>query len=110
MTVAVTTAVISLVPGVVGEAVSDACRVCVCTLFSAMIGEAVGGACRVCVCTLVPDMAGEAVDGACRVCVCVMVLGTVGEAACVCMLSGRAGLTVVTEVVEDQRGEITPVG
>jgi len=90
MTVAATTAVISLVPGVVGEAVSDASRVCVCTL--------------------VPDMAGEAVGGACRVCVCVMVLGMVRKAACVCMLSGRAGLTVVTEVVEDHRGEVTAVG
>jgi len=40
----------------------------------------------------------------------VMVLGMVGEAACVCMLSGRAGLTVVTEVVEDHRGEVTAVG
>jgi len=26
------------------------------------------------------------------------------------MLSGRAGLTVVTEVVEDHRGEVTAVG
>ena len=56
MTVAATTAVISLVPGVVGEAVGDACRFCVC------------------------------------------------------MLLGRAGLTVATEVVEDHRGEVTAVG
>ena len=78
-----------------------------------MVGVAVDDACSVCVCTLVPDMAGETVGDACRVCVCAVVLSMVGEAvggACVCTLLGTAGLTVVTEVVEDHRGEVTAVG
>lgn len=95
MTVAATTAVTSLVLGVVGEAFDDAGRFCVCAMVLSTVGEAVGGAFRVCVCTLVPGMVGEVTGDACRV--------------CACTLLGRAGLTVVTELVEDHRGEVTSI-